>query len=307
MSQTTDTILMIRPARFCFNPETESSNAFQVRTGEDPQMLRESAIREFDNFARDLAEAGVRVLAIEDTDEPAKPDAVFPNNWFSTHVLEDGRRVIVIYPMLSEARRNEVREDIIARLCNDYGYERMNLSEHQERGRYLEGTGSIVFDHKKKRAYAVKSPRTDDELVRTVGGEFKYKSVIFDASDSNGKSVYHTNVILTIGEDFVVVCGEMIRDEKQRKKVLDLLSEGRELIVITEGQAGRFAGNMIQLTNQDGERILVMSKSAADSLDSSQSERLTALNDRIVIAEIPVIETAGGGSARCMIAEIFYD
>jgi hypothetical protein len=300
---------MIRPASFGFNEETAGSNAFQKNLPQSSAEVSGKAVEEFDSFVKDLRAAGINVIVIEDTKDPPKPDAVFPNNWFSTHLLDNKEKLIATYPMQSHLRRQEVREDVINDLIKEYGYSHIRLEQYDgtEEETFLEGTGSIVFDHNLKRAYAALSPRTDRELLGRLCGRIGYEPIIFSATDNSGRQVYHTNVILTIGESFAVICADMIRDENEKVGVIKKLGEGgREIILINEKQVSKFAGNMIQLRSKDGKKVLVMTISAFDSLEKDQREKLQRHNDNIVTANINTIETIGGGSARCMIAEIFH-
>ncbi len=300
---------MIRPASFGFNEETAGSNAFQKNLPQSSAEVTGKAIEEFDSFVIDLRAAGINVIVIEDTKDPPKPDAVFPNNWFSTHILDNTERLIVSYPMQSHLRRQEAREDVINDLIKEYGYSHICLEQNDgtEDETFLEGTGSILFDHDLKRAYAALSPRTDSELLGSLCGRIGYEPIVFNATDKTGQQVYHTNVILTIGKSFAVICADMIRDENEKVNVIKKLSEGgREIILISEKQVNNFAGNMIQLSSKDGKNVLVMSKTAFVSLEEDQEEKLQKHNDNIVTADISTIETIGGGSARCMIAEIFH-
>lgn len=300
---------MIRPASFGFNEETAGSNAFQKNLPQSSAEVSGKAIEEFDSFVKDLRAAGINVIVIEDTKDPPKPDAVFPNNWFSTHILDNNEKLIVTYPMQSHLRRQEVREDVINDLIDEYGYSHTCLEQNDgtEDETFLEGTGSIVFDHNLKRAYAALSPRTDSELLGRLCKRLGYEPIVFNATDKTGQQVYHTNVILTIGKSFAVICADMIRDENEKVNVIEKLSEGgREIILISEKQVNNFAGNMIQLCSKDGKKVLVMSKTAFVSLEEDQEEKLQKHNDNIVTADISTIESIGGGSARCMIAEIFH-
>lgn len=300
---------MIRPASFGFNEETAGSNAFQKNLPQSSAEVSGKAIEEFDSFVKDLRAAGINVIVIEDTKDPPKPDAVFPNNWFSTHILDNNEKLIVTYPMQSHLRRQEVREDVINDLIDEYEYSHTCLEQNDgtEDETFLEGTGSIVFHHNLKRAYAALSPRTDSELLGRLCKRLGYEPIVFNATDKTGQQVYHTNVILTIGKSFAVICADMIRDENEKVNVIEKLSEaGREIILISEKQVNNFAGNMIQLSNKDGKKVLVMSKTAYDSLEEDQMEKLQKHNDIIITANISTIETIGGGSARCMIAEIFH-
>ncbi len=300
---------MIRPASFGFNEETAGSNAFQKNLPEASAEVSKKAIEEFDGFVQDLRAAEINVIVIDDTKEPPKPDAVFPNNWFSTHILDNKERLIITYPMQSKLRRQEMREDVINELSAEYGYSKIRLEQSRsaEQKVFLEGTGSIVFDHTLKRAYAALSPRTDSGLLDRICSMIGYEPIVFRATDKEGRMVYHTNVILTIGDTFAVVCSDMIRDEAERKSVCAKLSEGgREMIYINEDHVNNFAGNMIQLRNEEGQKILVMSKRSYDCLENKTKEMLEKHNSKIVTANIGTIETIGGGSARCMIAEIFH-
>ncbi|MBX7043986.1 MAG: amidinotransferase [Ignavibacteria bacterium] len=306
LRQTTGTILMVRPASFGYNPETAGSNAFQkdISTA-DSGSQSELAKAEFDLFARELIKAGIEIIVVDDTKDPPKPDAVFPNNWFSTHILDDGRGLIFIYPMMSELRRKEVRYDVVNMLAEKYSYGIEDLSKSAG---VIEGTGSIVFDHVNKRAFAALSPRTQESLLNEVCGKIGYEPVLFTAVDKGLQEVYHTNVVLTIGETFAVICTEMIKDASEREQVTELLSAGgREVIGITEEQVNSFAGNMLQLNDKDGVKVLVISEKAYRCLDEMQKQRLAVHNPKLVLAQISTIETIGGGSARCMIAEIFHN
>lgn len=297
---------MVRPASFGYNPETAGSNAFQKDiSAADNGSTSRLAIEEFDRFAGDLKSAGIEVVIVEDTKDPPKPDAVFPNNWFSTHILEDGRGLILIYPMMSPLRKGEVRYDVVNMLAEKYS---CGIEDLSKSAGVLEGTGSIVFDHVNKRAYAALSPRTQKALLNDVCGMLGYEPVLFTAVDKNLQEVYHTNVVLTVGETFAVVCTEMINDRRERERVVELLSAGgREVIRISEEQVNCFAGNMLQLNDKEGVKVLVMSEKAYRSLDEMQKQKLAGHNPKIVRAQISTIETIGGGSARCMIAEIFHN
>ena len=300
---------MIRPASFGFNEETAGSNAFQKNLPQSSAEVSGKAIEEFDGFVKALQAAGINVIVIEDTKDPPKPDAVFPNNWFSTHILDNNEKLIVTYPMQSHLRRQEVREDVINDLIKEYGYSHIRLDQNDgtEDETFLEGTGSIVFDHILKKAYAALSPRTDNELLGSLCRRIGYEQIVFSATDRTGQQVYHTNVILTIGESFAVICTDMIRDENEKVNVITKIGEGgREIISISEKQVNNFAGNMIQLNSKEGKKVLVMSKTALESLEEDQKEKLQKHNHNIVTANIKTIETIGGGSARCMIAEIFH-
>ncbi len=296
--QTTSNILLIRPANFGFNEETRASNVFQKELNEDAETVRQKASLEFETFASQLKSHGVDVFVFDDTPTPLKTDAVFPNNWVSFHA--DG--TIVLYPMLSSNRRHERRADIIESLKDRFEITNIiDFSIYESENLFLEGTGSIVFDHSNKIAYAALSPRTDKELFLDLCEKLNYKPVIFTAHDRRGSEIYHTNVMLCIGEEFAVICLESITDEGERANIFSkLATTGHEIVDITFDQMNSFAGNMLLVRND----LLVMSQSAFDSLTKTQKRTLEKYCELLPLA-IPIIETVGGGSARCMIAEIF--
>ncbi|GMU85521.1 MAG: hypothetical protein AMXMBFR48_07630 [Ignavibacteriales bacterium] len=298
----TSKIMMIRPASFGYNPETAGSNAFQKNDPTLFETAKKSAQAEFDSAVTVLRNAGIEVQVFDDTSAPVKPDAVFPNNWISLH--ESG--TIILYPMLSEKRRRERREDIVNVLVKNYSVSRVHdLSASESEGKYLEGTGSIVFDHLHKFAYAAISPRTNHDLFLNLCSIIGYKPVAFRAADQNGSEIYHTNVLMCIGSGFAVICDEAVTDRKEREQVLSLLREtGHDVISISFDQMNSFAGNMILLRNKQEEDIVVMSESAFSSLGADQNGRLSKYA-KLLPLSIPTIETLGGGSARCMIAENF--
>jgi hypothetical protein len=300
VQQSTNAVLMIRPHRFHPNPETAADNAFQraVDEGELPEVSR-AAQAEFDRAVETLREAGVTVHVVDDTATPEKPDAVFPNNWFSTH--HDGR--VALYPMYSAARRRERRHDVIDELRKDYAISGVvDYSSCEEQGHCLEGTGSLVLDHVNKLAYASLSHRTHVEMLEQFCADFGYEAVKFRSQSEDGRPVYHTNVIMCVGSDFALIGLEMIPDEAERTGVQNLLeATGKEVIELTADQIAEFAGNAIELHNTK-EKLLVMSTRAADALTSSQREAIER-HARIVPLSLPTIELAGG-SARCMIATI---
>lgn len=302
--QTTSHILMIRPANFAFNEETAASNAFQSR---DDSMnaveMRQLAMREFDEFVKKLRDAGVDVIVAEDTPAPAKPDAVFPNNWVTFH--QEGW--VVTYPMFAPTRRRERREEVIGEVL-DRGFaaaDRIHLEGGEATGHFLEGTGSVIFDHQNRLAYACLSPRTDAALLEELCQKIGYRKVVFHAVDANGQDIYHTNVMMALGETFVVICLDSVRDAAERRMLEDKFSEtGKEIVDISLEQMGAFAGNMLQVRNTDGETILVMSEQAYRSLTPAQIKTLEQ-HTRLLYSPIETIETYGGGSARCMMAEVF--
>ncbi len=302
-SQLASTVLMIRPARFESNPLTAASNRFQAQSSSSPEQQQAAALHEFDGLVAVLREAGIEVIVVEDTQEPHTPDAIFPNNWITTHA--DGR--VVLYPMEAENRRTERRHDIVEDLATRFGRqvtEVIDLSGHEDDGHFLEGTGSMVLDRANRIAYACVSTRTHLDPLGDFAQRLDYDVVAFDAVDSGGIPIYHTNVLMSIGERLAVICGEAIPRDDQREAVLARLREtGHEIVLLTYAQLDAFAGNMLELQNANGERVLAMSQQAYDSLDEEQRTVLAA-NGRIVSASIDTIESSAGGSVRCMLAEV---
>ncbi len=302
-SQLASSVLMVRPVRFESNSMTAESNRFQGKSNTDPDTQNAVAQREFDALAATLREAGVNVIVVDDTAEPHTPDSVFPNNWISFH--GDGR--VVLYPMEAENRRTERRQDIVERLDSMDGFavkEIIDLSGHEQAGHYLEGTGSMVLDRKNHVAYACLSSRTQLDPLGDFAQRMDYDVLTFDAADRDGVPIYHTNVLMSIGEELAVVCAEAIQRDEQRTAVLQRLSDsGHEVIILSYDQLQAFAGNMLELRSRDGNRLIAMSQQAYDSLDDVQTERLRA-NGRIVSSDISNIEASAGGSVRCMLAEI---
>lgn len=306
MKQITDTLLMVRPLHFCMNEETATSNYFQKQSDEQPVSILQKAQSEFDAYVKVLREAGVNVIVVEDRVDVVTPDSIFPNNWISFHENGD----VALYPMCAENRRLERREDIIEQVAKaGFQVERIiDLSEAEEQGAFLEGTGSIILDRENSLAYCALSPRSDEELFREFCEIFGYRPVIFNAFQAVGDQrlpIYHTNVLLTIGESFAVLCADSIDDESERNKVIHSLQRTeKEVILITEKQMSAFAGNMLQVCNAEGDRYLIMSSNAYGSLEKDQLERLK-VHTEILTVDIPTIEQLGGGSARCMLAEVF--
>ena len=302
-SQLASAVLMIRPARFASNPLTAASNRFQGRNPDEPAQQQRDAAREFDGLREALEAAGIDVVAVRDTPEPEKPDAIFPNNWVSFHA--DGR--VVLYPMLAPNRRTERRTDIIEMLGREYGFlvrEIIDLSVHEADGHFLEGTGSLVLDRVHRVAYACLSPRTTLEALGDFAERLDYDVVTFDAVDRDGTPVYHTNVLMNVGEKTAVICAEAIPDNDQRAAVLArLCSTGHEVIEITMEQVNAFAGNMLELRAASGNRVIAMSNQARNSLNNDQLAVLERVAT-IVSAPIEHIESSAGGSVRCMLAEI---
>ena len=297
--------MMVRPAAFGSNPTTIASNAFQSEAVGDQQQVRADAVREFNALVGAVRDAGVNVVVVDDTSYPAKPDAVYPNNWFTTH--PDGRAVL--YPMLSESRRLERRPDALERAAQQAGLDlRIIVSslvrEFEGKGRFLEGTGSLVFDRVNRVAYACRSARTDEGVFRRACAMLGFEPVLFDATDERGRPYYHTNVMLSVGADFSVLCLESI-EASQRGSVRERLeSTGHAIIDITRAQAAGFAANVLELQSRDGGRVLALSDTALDALGEG-ARTLEEMGLKLAHAPIPTIERFGGGSARCMIAELF--
>ena len=299
-SQSTNSVLMIRPSRFYPNPETAADNAFQQNTECDSDALTLMARKEFDAAVKTLRAAGVNVHVFEDTAEPEKPDAVFPNNWISTHY--DGR--IALFPMYSALRRRERRRDIVEELRKHYGVtEVIDYSRFENEACCLEGTGSLVFDHSNKIAYVSLSNRSNPKLIQRFAEDFSYEPVTFASTDSNGQPIYHTNVMMCIGTAFAMVGLEMIPKKTERQQVRARLERTeKDIVELSADQIANFAGNAIELHNQRGEKLLVLSSRAARTFTDDQRERLSRYA-RLVPLELPTIELSGG-SARCMIATI---
>jgi hypothetical protein len=303
MQQSTSNILLVRPSNFIFNAETAISNSFQNHlTNHDVASVSKKALDEFENFAAMLQEKGITVFIINDTEFPQKPDAIFPNNWVSFHA--DG--TIILYPMHAPNRRNERRNDIIDEIKEKFTVNNViDLSGHEKENKFLEGTGSIIFDHINKLAYACLSPRTDEGLFVEVCKLLNYTPICFHAYDKNGKEIYHTNVMMCIAENFAVICLESISNEDEKKAVIKSFTETRHQIIdISLEQVNHFAGNMLALKTRHNKDILVLSQSAFDILTGIQKKAIEKFCELIPLP-IHTIETVGGGSARCMIAEIF--
>jgi hypothetical protein len=305
-TQTTSNILMVRPANFGFNPETAANNFYQKRDNRDPQEINKIAQQEFDGFVGLLEAKGVHIVVVEDTVEPKKTDAIFPNNWFSTH--EDGR--VILYPMFSPNRRQERRKDIIEILMKK-GFkisDIIDLTFFENDEQYLEGTGSLILDRINKVAYACRSERTHTVPLAYFGRIMEYEIVDFDATQRiNGKvsSIYHTNVMMHIGTEIAVVCLDSIPLASEKLKVQEYLEKtGKKMIPITAKQKFQFAGNMLEIKNKDGGKLTVMSDTAYQSLGQVQIQTIQRYTD-IAVPNIPTIEKLGGGSSRCMMAEIF--
>lgn len=306
MKQVTNTVLMVRPAAFRMNEQTAVNNYFQEDLSLKNDEINAKAQQEFDGFVAKLRGVGIEVLVLQDDVKLDTPDSIFPNNWVSTH--ENGN--VAVYPMYAENRRRERREEFFD-LLEDSGFDIKNVidyTEAEEEDLFLEGTGSIVLDRINEKAYCALSARADEDLFIEFCEDFEYLPVIFTAYQSvEGKRlpIYHTNVMMCIAEQFCVICLECIDDKKERKQVINQLKEsGKEIIAITEKQMHLFAGNMLQLVNSDGKPYLVMSESAHKALTLVQIETISRYSE-ILSSDLETIETCGGGSARCMMAEVF--
>ncbi|TDX84835.1 citrulline utilization hydrolase CtlX [Epilithonimonas xixisoli] len=300
--QTTDTVLMVEPIAFGFNEQTAVNNYFQVQ---QEGNVQEEALQEFHSFVDKLRAKGINVITIKDTIEPKTPDSIFPNNWVSFHA--DGK--IVLYPMFAKNRRLERREDIINQIKEQFDVtDIIDYSKIENEDKYLEGTGSMIFDHHNKIAYGSVSLRLDEELFRKFCSEFGFTPVVFHSYQTAGEErlpIYHTNVMMCVADKFVVICLDCIDDETERQNVIDSIkNSGKELIEISEDQMQDFAGNMLQVQNNSGEKFLVMSQSAYKSLKPEQVSAIEKYSE-IIYSDLETIETNGGGSARCMLAEIF--
>ena len=307
MNQTTNSILMIRPVAFRMNEQTAVNNYYQkVIDGLSPETVNAKAQQEFDAFVAKLTAVGVDVIVVEDTLNPDTPDSIFPNNWISFHENGD----VALYPMFAENRRQERREELLD-ILEEKGFIIENIVDYtsaEEDGYYLEGTGSILLDRANGKAYCALSPRADEELFIEFCEDFDLNPIIFEAFQTvNGerKLIYHTNVMMCLGETYAVICADSIDDKKERKMVLDSLKgDEKEVILITEDQVNNFAGNMLEVKGANDRRYLVMSSSAHKSLTKKQVAQLDE-HVTILSSSLDTIEACGGGSARCMMAEIF--
>jgi hypothetical protein len=299
LMQTTSHILMIRPVNFSFNAETAVNNAFQV-AGQDAGA-QEKALGEFDQFVKMLETNGVDITVIDDTPEPYTPDSIFPNNWVSFH--HDGK--VIFYPMYAENRRLERKQHVIDAIGRVFRISsQVDLSKYESDHIFLEGTGSMVLDRDNKIAYACLSPRTHKKALEDYCRQTGYTAVVFTATDSSGREIYHTNVMMCVADRYTVICLDTITDKREKADlVASVTGTGKAVIDITQEQMNHFAGNMLQVENGKGEKLLVMSSQAYHSLSAGQINILTGYN-RIVHAPLTTIETNGGGSARCMMAEI---
>lgn len=306
MSQTTNHILMIEPVCFAFNEQTAPNNYFQEKANTTAEHLQEKALREFTSMVQKLRSYHIDVITIKDTPTPATPDSIFPNNWVSFHA--DGK--VALYPMFAENRRWERRQDILE-ILKGKGFvisEVVDYSAFEAENVFLEGTGSMILDRENKTAYAALSQRTDKKLFEQFCTDFGFIPVSFHANqwvENQRLPIYHTNVMMCVAKQYAVVCLSTIDNAEERKHLTEtLLKHGKEIIEISEKQMHSFAGNMLQVENAEGQKFLILSKTAYSSLSEEQKARILPYNQMIPV-EIPTIEKIGGGSARCMMAEIF--
>lgn len=307
MKQITNTILMIRPVSFRMNEQTAVNNYYQkVIDALTPYTVQQKALEEFDAFVTKLQEAGIQVIVVSDTSKYDTPDSIFPNNWVSFHENGD----VVLYPMFAENRRLERRDDIFD-ILEDKGFYIENIIDYTSAEAdklFLEGTGSLLLDRVNSKAYCALSPRADEDLLIEFCEDFEYSPVPFVAYQNVNNErlpIYHTNVVMCLGESFAVICLDAIDDKQERKNVLKHLKEDKkEVITITENQVNNFAGNMLQVVGKNNEPFIIMSKSAYECLSKDQINRLSK-HGKLLFSSLDTIEACGGGSARCMMAEIF--
>lgn len=299
--QAPHSLFMVRPASFGFNEQTASTNSFQRSIEDDQANVHRMALKEFDTMVALLKENHIELVVFEDTKEPVKPDAVFPNNWMSVH--EDGK--LILYPMLTQNRRQERRPEFVQMLRDKFAIKDIiDFSSEERNKRVVEGTGSLVFDHVNKIAYASRSERTDESLAREIAQRLGYALLIFDAADQHGKAIYHTNVLMCVGEKFVVLCLDAIRKDEDQELILNSFSNtGHKVVAISYAQMESFAGNMLEVKNKKGEPFVLLSQQAFNTLIPGQIDAITQFADLLPI-NIQTIETHGGGSVRCMVGGI---
>lgn len=300
--QNTCNLLMIKPVNFGFNEETASNNAFQFKDSNSDVQTR--ALNEFNNYVKKLEENGINVLVVEDTPKPYTPDSIFPNNWISFH--EDGR--LCLYPMFALNRRQERKNTVMDAINNKFSVKNIvDLTKFENENLFLEGTGSMVLDRDNKIVYACLSERTNIKVLNEFAKIFGYSIASFNAVDKNGLPIYHTNVVMSVSEQIVVICLDTVNDVSEKEILLSTIKKSnKELLEISFEQMSNFAGNMLQVKNDKGKQFMVMSKTAYNILDAKQIDLIKKYNE-IIAVDIDTIERNGGGSARCMLAEIFLD
>ncbi|MBY0479221.1 MAG: amidinotransferase [Chitinophagaceae bacterium] len=298
--QTTSHLLMIKPVAFDFNAETAVNNAFQQQGSNE--QAQQKAEAEFDGFVQKLTAAGVDVTVVQDTPVPHTPDSIFPNNWISFH--DDGS--IVLYPMYAANRRAERKQHVLDMIASKFEVkEQIDFSAKENEQLFLEGTGSMVLDRDKRIAYACLSPRTNKTVFEEWCNRMQFTPCSFYSVDENGSEIYHTNVMMCVADRYVVICLDSIRDATERNQVIETIrNSGKKIIEVSYSQMNRFAGNMLQVQNNEGTKFLVMSSQAFHSLTPEQVKELELYNP-IIHSDLTTIETNGGGSARCMMAEVF--
>lgn len=298
--QTAKKILMVRPARFAYNEQTAMNNYFQNKAS--ISNLNEMALQEFDNFVETLRSCKIEVIVVQDSIDPHTPDFIFPNNWFSTHSTGE----LVLYPMFAENRRLERKSQFLKIIEEHYSAHKViDLSVWENKNRFLEGTGSLILDHNNRIVYACRSERTDDIVFEEFYTKMNFEPQLFNAYDENQKNIYHTNVMMSIGKSIAVICAESIVDEKRRENIVNSLKKSKkEVIEISFEQMRSFCANILELHNSENENYLIMSETAKNAFTDSQKEILDR-HCRIISSSLDTIEQTGGGSARCMIAEIF--
>ncbi len=301
------TVLMVKPVQFGFNEEAFVTNKFQQKAVNTPQSeLQGKALQEFNLVVEKLIELKVNVLVYSDSKETFTPDSIFPNNWISTH----SNGMVFTYPMLAKNRQLERRKDIVLDLFSRFGFSYLIELEDYENAKppkYLEGTGSMVLDHQKRIVYAAISPRTDESVLAEFAKHLRYKVVSFTAYGAQKEKIYHTNVMMCIGEKYIVIGENTIAEEDRERVMASVRKANKAVIELTNKQVyEHFAGNMLQLRNNDNETVLVMSEAAYNSLTKEQLKKLNKHNDHLLSVTIPTVEKIGGGSARCMLAEIYF-
>lgn len=293
---------MVRPASFAYNTQTSDNNYFQHST--DQTTVNAQAIEKFDRYVQMLRNNQIEVVVIQDTLEPHTPDSIFPNNWFSTHKTGE----LVLYPMYAPNRREERKEAVLNYLNTKYRPTRIiNLSHWETKGEFLEGTGSMILDHSQKIVYACRSLRTSEKVLKDFCTQMNFNYLLFDGIDKGGNPIYHTNVMMSIGEKMAIVCLDAIPKSTDKKKVVSKLQQaGKEIVEISHDQMNRFAGNILEVRNLKNKSIMIMSQSARDAFNNPQIKQIEKYSS-ILSLPIDIIESNGGGSARCMIAEIFQN
>lgn len=293
---------MVRPFRFAFNKETAGNNHFQQLVEADPETVALKALNEFDTFVNQLRGKDVEVFVVQDTPYPETPDSIFPNNWFSSHLSGE----LVLYPMFAENRRLERKPEVLELLTREIGHRKVtDLTHWESKDEFLEGTGSMVLDRVKRIAYCCRSPRTSEKVLGDYCARLNYDPLLFNAVDKNDSPIYHTNVMMAVGTQLAIVCLEAVKDENERQKLASrLTSTGKIIVDISLDQVNRFAGNMLEVKSRNGRPVMVMSASARSALTEEQ-ENIISTYSTILSVSLTTIETNGGGSARCMMAEIF--